>query len=467
MPSPAATELPVFIDVAPDGLSVRLTLRSDRCAKALDAPVIVAHLTQMGIVLTPRGDAEIQELCRPRKPGRTAPPVIVASGTPCVDDRAPALELAAPIAQLPVQKRYVKAGDPVATLVPARSGSDGIDVFGKPMARKKASEIPSIDASLSPSADSRIYHAAIDGVVRVRRDGPAETIAVLPCLQHPGDISGTSTKPFILQSPGEITIDGGVSAANIEAGGAIHIVGDMENSTAACDGDLTASALRAVTLDVAGDCIATSVSQSRIVCGGELIVEEGNVAGGQVIAVRGLRCKSLGSPASSGTASKTIIEIGIDERIRRRFAGTLPEIDAQIAKANNIRTMVEPLQHSLQPLTPRQQARLAELLAEADVLEQNAQRERSELRQQCEAAIARCRYEISVTQIVHVGVTIRFPGAQTTVRIALKGPCRISLEAVNNEPARIMFSQGSAPAFPLELRRLDDDWRAAIKQLAA
>ena len=81
--------------------------------------------------------------------------------------------------------------------------------------------------------------------------------------------------------------------------------------------------------------------------------------------------------------------------------------------------------------------------------------------------MARCRNEISIAQIVHPGVTIRFPGAQTTVRIALRGPCRISLEAKGNQHPRIILSQGGSSAIPLELHRVNDDWPAAVNQLAA
>jgi uncharacterized protein (DUF342 family) len=339
-------------------------------------------------------------------------------------------------------------------------------VFGKPILRKKACDLPHIDASLTISADRNTCNAAIDGIVRLREDGPIKKICVLPCLLHAGDLCGAAGQTSHLQSPGEITIEGRVSAAMIEAGGAIHIGGDIENAMATCDGDFTAGALKVATLDVAGNCIAASILQSRIACGGELIVEDGNIAGGEIVAARGLRCKSLGAPPSGGSAIKTIVEIGIDYRLRQRLTVTLPELDAQIAKAHKIRKTVEPLLHSLQPLTPKQQLRVAELLAEADALEASATRERHQLRQDYEAAIARIRAEVQVAEIVYPGVTIRFPGAQATVRIALKGPSHISLQSKNNERPRITLTQGSM-VIPLESSAVNEDWRIAAKQLAA
>jgi hypothetical protein len=465
MPANAAHELPVLIEVAKGGLSVRLVPRPDRVLRAIDAPEILAHLARMGVLIDAGGEAEIAELCRPRKAGRVTPSVIVASGTACVNDVPPCLEFTARLAQLPEGKRYVKAGEPVATLFPARAGSDGIDVFGKPIVRRQAAALPPVDASLTPSADGMTYHAASDGIIRMLRS-PASGIIVLPCFTHSGDFLGTAEQSRSIQSPGECTIDGRAMYAKIEAGGAIHIAGEMENSTAICDGDLTAGTIRCATIDVTGNCIASGIVQSRVACGGELIVENGHISGGHILAARGLTCKSLGSPPAHGMMAKMIVEIGIDHRFRQRVLSTLPETEVQLAKATKIRQLVEPLLSSVQPLTPKQQARVTELLAEADALEADALSRRRELREEYDVAIARCRNEISIAQIVHPGVTIRFPGAQTTVRIALRGPCRISLQGKNNEPPRIILSQG-ATAIPMELNTLTEDWRTAVKQLAA
>jgi uncharacterized protein (DUF342 family) len=383
-----------------------------------------------------------------------------------VDDVPPCLELAASLTQLPETKRYVRAGDAVATLIPARAGSDGVDVFGKPIVRPKAAGHLPVDASLTPSADGTIYHAAIDGIVRALQSPSGKSIVVLPCFAHSGDLSGSAEQPRCLQTPGECTINGRVAHAKIEAGGGIHVIGEMESSTAICDGDLTTGMIRSATIDVSGNCIASGISHSRVACGGELIVENGNIAGGHILAARGLTCKSLGSPPAHVAMAKTIVEIGIDHRFRQRVRSTLSETEAQLAKASKIRQMVEPLLSSVQPLTAKQQGRLAELLAEADALEAESLRRRRGLREEYDVAVARCRNEIAITHIVHPGVTIRFPGVQTTVRIALRGPCQISLQGKNNEPPRIILSQGSS-VIPMELNTLTEDWRIAVKELAA
>jgi hypothetical protein len=146
--------------------------------------------------------------------------------------------------------------------------------------------------------------------------------------------------------------------------------------------------------------------------------------------------------------------------------GTLPEIEAKLAKAVKIRQAVEPLLRNPQPLQPHQQIRVGALLAEADTLEQSAQMQRRELRQQYDAAVARCCNEIFVAQVVYPGVTIRFAGAQTTARTPLRGPCRISLETSNNQSVIVLTPTGGSP-IPLELCKLHDDWRRTAKSLAA
>jgi hypothetical protein len=68
--------------------------------------------------------------------------------------------------------------------------------------------------------------------------------------------------------------------------------------------------------------------------------------------------------------------------------------------------------------------------------------------------------------VVYPGVTIRFPGAQTTARIILRGPCRICLEMQNGQ-SRIVLVQEGGSGMPLELCKLAEDWRSLGRQLAA
>jgi hypothetical protein len=291
MPASGTADLPVAVDIAQGSLSVRVSVDPDLGIRPTDAPLIVAHLMKMGVVLNARGEAEIRELCRPRKSVPAAPPALVAVGTAAVDDVPAHLTLLPNIAATIFESPQVKVGDPVATLVARRIGTDGVDVFGKPIHRRQAAAQPVVDESLSPSAGGKTFHAAIDGVVRTRGEGVARTIAILPCLRHEGDMAGGS-----LVSPGEISVNGDVRSSTLRAGGTIHVVGDMENSTAGCDKMLTASSLRGATIDGA-DVVASEIFQSRISCGGEVIVESGT-----------------------------------DDRARKRMEAILPEVEAKIAR---------------------------------------------------------------------------------------------------------------------------------------
>ena len=464
MPPTTAIDIPVSISVPEDGMSVRVAIRSGASIKALDAPMVIAHLTSLGVTLTTRGEAEIQELCRPRKAGRVAPPVLVATGTPAVHDTRAYLQLIDPIGQVMESSRQVKAGDPIATLVPHVAGRDGVDVFGKPIHRRQAEAVPVIDSSLTLAPDGRTYLAAIDGAIRVRGNGPAQEIAVIPCFIHAGDLVGGDDRGSSrrLHSAGEIIVDGSVTGATLQAGGDIRIVGQIENSTVSGEGRLCVRGVENTTVDVAGDCFAAEITRSRIGCGGALDVEHGNIVGGHVIAAGGLCCKSIGS----ANLVKTLIEVGIDHRLRERLATVMPEMEARLTKAAKIRQAVEPLLRDAQALTPQQQLRVAALLAEADCIEEQAQKERRELRQEYATALARCKHEVRVSHIIHAGVTIRFPGVQTTVRIPLHGPCRVIMETTNGV-SRIVLCEDGAECTPLELCHLDEDWRDASKELAA
>jgi uncharacterized protein (DUF342 family) len=458
MSSPGATEIPAIIEIAADRLTAKLLPHGDRIPKPADATAILAQVAARGIKLDQRGELEVQDFCRVRKAGQNVTPATIAHGTAPVNGTTAKLEAIAAPEQDHGAPRIVKAGDAVAVLTPPRPGQDGVDVLGVPIPHVMPEGSPKIDASLKPSGDGRTYTACIDGVLRIRGAVPNQAIAVVPCLRQMGDVTGK-----VMHSPGQIVIEGAVSGASLRAGYDILISGDMDSSMAMAEGDLSASSMRTVKLEVSGNCTALEVLQSRIVCGGELKVEDGNIVGGHVMAAGGIRCKSLGAP----DFTKTIVEVGIDPRLSQRLSSIMPEIEARMVKARKIRQTVEPLLQSGQSLTPQQQLKIGALLAEADTLDTLAQSQRRELRQEYEAAMLRCRNEVHVHGTVFPGVTIRFPGVQTTARTVLRGPCRICLEKNDGGSRIVLISDGSNTVIPLELCRLDHDWRSFGPQLAA
>jgi uncharacterized protein (DUF342 family) len=458
MASLVATDIPAIVEVALDKLSVRLIPRPDRSAKALDAPSIIAHLQAMGIVLDPRGEAEVADFCRPRKAGQVVFPCIVAMGVAPVDDVPAQLQLLATASSLPGStSRRVRAGEAVAVLVARKVGKDGVDVMGKAIPRRQADQAPVIDASLAVAADGKTYVATIDGVVRVRGTGANRTIAVYPCLHHSSDITGK-----VVHSTGDIQIDGVCSGSSLRGGGDVQIKADFDNSVAMCEGDFSAGVVRSAKIDADGNCAAAEIMHSRIHAGGEVNVPSGAIVGGTVTAAAGVRCRVLGG----ADFTKTLIEVGSDQRLSQKLATLIPEIEARQSKVARIRLAVEPLLQSNQVLTPQQQLKIGALLAEADALDTLVIAQRRELREECEAAMARCKNEVHISDIVHPGVTIRFPGAQTTVRIALRGPCKICLEPRDGQPCVVLIREGTA-GMPLELCKLAEDWRINAKRIAA
>ncbi len=472
-----ASDLPVAIDVSLDRLQVTLAVQTGAVPKPADAAGILARLGEMGVKLTPANEEQVHELCR-RKPNRT--PVVVAQGTSPIHDTPPTVALISPLdATTP---REVTAEEAVARVVPGKDGTDGVDVFGKPIPRRHCDALPPVGDNLKLASDGVTFVAAVAGVLRVRRQGASQLIGVATALNHKDDVTSDLGS---LEYPGDVIINGSIrGGAIVRAGGSIRVSGDVEaeevlsggellidgainarsQSHYTVAGDLIARAIQGARVDVGGSItVSTNILHSRIACRGRLKVDGGDIVNSHVTAGGGVVCQTIGA----ANFSKALIEVGIDERLRNFAHNGVPEIAAHRDKAARIRKTIEPLLKSATPLNPVQKNRVRALLLEADLLEQTADRMTLDLRAEFEFAATRFNSEVIISHTAFPGITLRFPGVETTLRMAIRGPCRIAAQATGGAARILLYENGKSTGVPLEMRQCADDWLDTIKRAAA
>lgn len=264
--------------------------------------------------------------------------LMVAQGLPALDGCAASLEhlideFAVPqLAELasvdfPVlaRQQVVDAATPLICLVPATPGRPGTNIFGRCLPARPGSAIDLATYSgagtqLSP-LDAQVVESAISG--RYHRDGTGR-VRVLEPLLVPGDVEqeidsrqpvlimGSIRKGFRVKSAGDIIVHGCIEDARVTSQGNLLVQGGIRagEMRVKAHGDLVAGSITGRMVKARNVCVLTTVNGGTIQATGTVTAME--LAGGSVVAARGVHCERLGS--SLGLPTR--IEVGADPYLR-------------------------------------------------------------------------------------------------------------------------------------------------------
>jgi uncharacterized protein len=244
-------------------------------------------------------------------------------------------------------------------------------------------------------------------------------------ITHRGDlhIAGNVTDGRTVKASGNVRIDGVAQLACVEAAGALTVTGGIkagDKGRFCAGGNVAARYLSGATLDAGGNVVVTTeVIDSRLVCGGRLIIRDGALVAGHAVATGGIRCLALGA---QGGSVRTIVEVGIDAPFRMMVADAIKDIERWTAAAQKIRHNVAPLLQHRRTLTPEQKEQATELVFKADEMESGIQELLGKLRVRYTAARERSRPRLRVMQVVYPPVTIRMPGLEADINEEIAGP---------------------------------------------
>jgi uncharacterized protein (DUF342 family) len=235
----------------------------------------------------------------------------------------------------------VKTGMPLMRRIPGTAGTDGMDVFGNPAPAPIPEDLP-YEENLAGVArhpdDPEVLVAAIDGAPSVLSNG----VSVNPVVEvdavnlTSGNINfegtlqvrGDVTTGMTVKVTGDVLVSGTVEAAQIDAGGNVVVKGGI---LGVAEGMASADpATRLAQVTARGSVQARFIGNASISAGKDVVVEkeirqsdvaagdtvtvglkgstQGNISGGQVRALRGVRAATLGTMAGM----RTIIQVGVN-----------------------------------------------------------------------------------------------------------------------------------------------------------
>ncbi|MBI2889184.1 MAG: DUF342 domain-containing protein [Nitrospirae bacterium] len=248
---------------------------------------------------------------------------------------------------LPVVK-----GDVLGTKRPATPGKTGFTVTGRVLRTK-----PGVDTAPKPGTNVEIektedggyiYKAAADGGYRLEHntvhvsqitviDGDVDYSTGNIRCNGDLDVKGGVASGFKIEVQGNLDVHEAVEAAEITAGGDVHVHRGVKGQGSAkikCGRDFRAMYVERATLEAGRHVdVGTALLDCKVSAGGKVTVLRGRgvIIGGEIRASQGVEVKQLGSDV----AGLTTVDVGIDfgrERELKAVNEEIKDVETMIAK---------------------------------------------------------------------------------------------------------------------------------------
>ena len=440
------------LQIAKDNLTAVILPSKNESAAVPSVEVLEQEIKAAGISpladLSVHLEAYLEEIGK----GSTVKPLVVARGTPPEHDKPGRIEnLVKPDDEfdendkVSTQSHYerssvvqVQPEQALLRLISPVDGKDGVDVCGKPIARKLASK-PEVKLGPNVRRSEDLVVADCLGVfeyensrvsVREQLDIPGNVDFSVGNVDYQGDIQigGNILDLFEVSSKGSVTVHGVIEAAVVDVESDLIVNGGIagkDKGIVRVGGNVSAKYISNANLTVAGNVSAhKTIMQAELVCEGRITSDHASLVGGTVRALGGIIIKELGSDANVPTT----VEIGIEPKLAELCPAVAAKVDACIAKSQKIKQMVDPLLANLKRLSPEQKEKATELSFQAEELIDTCRDDLEQLCELIERTQERSKPEITVQGVLYPGVTIRFPRVEVTITEPLKGPIRIAPE---------------------------------------
>lgn len=367
----------------------------------------------------------------------------------------------------------VSAGDAIATIQPAVTGQDGVDVFGRAIPRRRFAQpiVPGEGAV----RDGDLMRADRPGRVKIQ----GQRIRVSPRLDIAGDvcfatgnirfdgainIRGSVLDLFRVDSAADVIVGSTIEAAQVHADGDLTVHGGIagkDKGEVAVRGEVSCRYISNARVHAGNDIrVHGEIANSHLVCGGKLAVENGPILSSHVLANGGVSCRTIGNEAFV----KSIIEVGSDWALRNLAIDLVREIHRCLGEIRHANSTADAMLNELKRLNPEQRAKAGELLRTAATMNEALGRRLNQFRAAYSVSQARRSTDILVQQALYPGTTLRLPGLEAVVTQAFRGPLKLTV--IGEKKKRIgVVDLSDDSVMPLKTYPIATDGMGELKQL--
>lgn len=227
----------------------------------------------------------------------------------------------------------VEEGTEIVHYMPAKQGIDGIDVRGQIIKCRPGKELPQLKGKgFAVSEDKTRYISTVCGKVEYNNDRlvvsntltiDGDVTRITGDIDFKGDvlIRGNVITGMSVRAAGNITVDGHVEAASLEAGKDIVLKNGMQGGGRGeinAGGDVSGKFFEQTTIYSKGDINANALLNCNIISEGKITVSGrmGVLVGGSASAIEGITATIIGNMSEV----KMHINLGVDHSIYVKLA---------------------------------------------------------------------------------------------------------------------------------------------------
>jgi hypothetical protein len=335
-----------------------------------------------------------------------------------------------------LEKRVVKSGDLLATLVAESPGTDGTDIYGKTIKAQKGKPLR-VRPGAGVREEAGAFYATKDGMARLDHDKllldeiftvSGDLTFDIGNINFPGSvvIGGGMLDLFEIKAGGAVQVKGLVEGASITAAGDVEAkagIAGKKKGIVRCGGSVTAKFL--VNAEVYADkdvCIEREIVTSKVMALGMVRTAQGVIAGGEVCALGGVDAQTIGSDSNARTVVVAGVNYSLEEIVTRadqvvsstqkRLAAIRDEIASFNVKASDAKA----------------RERITELQAQRYEIEQELADAEKQRNDAVTMTHSLARPTVVVRKTIYPGVVIRLGNCKMTVSETLSGPMKFVVD---------------------------------------
>jgi uncharacterized protein (DUF342 family) len=351
----------------------------------------------------------------------------------------------------------------VGHMRPPKPGQDGRNVFGRDVSPNRRVGLPlklSNGLQLKSDDSKQVVTTVAGRLVRQR-----ETLRVNEVLDIRGDVDFRSgnvdsvidvhvagdIKPrFAVDTVKSLTVYGSIEAARVNVGGDVQVRGGLFGQESGCQiesgGDVVAGICDGAEVVAQGDIrVPREVINSKLRAGGQLLIENGSIIGGEAYARNGLKAKQAGSAAGVVTR----IAVGVDGAVLYRAR----KIDERIAKrkqqASRLHAQVKAMLANPARVTSAQREQAAELVAKIKEVGRAASELATQRDQLVEEGSPANPATIELETMLNVGVVLVFGLKEARIEAPVKGPLLIEERPHGRSTQIVIVHRSTGTVTPL------------------
>jgi len=350
--------------------------------------------------------------------------------------------------------RTVYANQLLARIRAPREGSPGQDVFGKPIPTRQPKRVRIRTRSkVTTEEEGQAFYAASPGTISWQPDADlfGGVLSVDELFTIPGSVD---LKSGDVRHPGAVLVEKDVQeGASIEADGDIEVHGIVEPANITTPGSLIVgggiTGGKGHKMVIGGEVHAKFILDAEIEAGGDIVVErgiinstirtrgavmipDGRLIGGILLALKGVTCGMAGSEG----AVKTTIITGIDFRLAQDIKAWECEIQEKEAQLVRIEAGVKPWLNRLQDIPEAKKPALQRLIESARELTKHIEELRERIQGAHETSRSQAVDEVVVRKSLFPDTVIGIGDNHYKVEEVFPGPvaARLGPEGIEITP---------------------------------